>query len=170
MASSALRPIAECGNELAVMRSAVRVPAELGLPGGHLRERQAVAVRVEDFHVAHAVAVGFHGLVLDACAASRARMSLRSVTPSVIIAPPTRAARTDRSSITTHAFAPTCHRYSSPMTSSAGRPKNTSNHFCDVARSRTHTTLYRSTRTLLPADSRTETMAATETHRRPARG
>src|ERR1700728_365821 len=60
-----------------------------------------------------------------------------------------------RSSMTTHAFSPTCHRYSSPMTSSAGRPKNASNHFCDASRSRTHMTLYRSTGTTPPSRART---------------
>jgi hypothetical protein len=68
-------------------------------------------------------------------------MASKSVTPNVTIAPPTRSARTDRSSMTSHAFSPTCQRYSSPMTSSAGRPKNTPYHSIAFIVSRTHITL-----------------------------
>jgi hypothetical protein len=51
------------------------------------------------------------------------------------------------------------------MTSSAGRPKNTSNHLRAAVRSRRHTTLYKSTALLLTAGPNSQTAAAAEIHR-----
>jgi hypothetical protein len=70
-----------------------------------------------------------------------------------------------------HAFSSTCHKYSSPMTSSAGRPKKSENHSSDLVRSVTGMMLYKSTRLTLavvsPLD--VQTLAVTETHRRRSR-
>jgi hypothetical protein len=94
--------------------------------------------------VADAVAVGLHRLVVDA---------VRGEAGQDVVE--VRHAECDHGAVYAlgphlsivdddQGFSPTCYRYSSPITSSGGRPKNTPNHRAAASRSRTQTTLYRS--------------------------